>query len=64
MNTELILWVPAAAVRAWHASGWVQQDIQYVKPSKDGPIILVLDGVCLHIGNLDVTNMVGVTTYV
>lgn len=63
MNAQLVNGAPPGSVGVYHPSGWVQLNIftkwmehfvSFVKPSKDAPTLLVLDGHAAHKQNLDV----------
>ncbi|XP_046681625.1 MFS-type transporter clz9-like [Homalodisca vitripennis] len=62
MKVELQDGSPPGTVFACHPSGWMQTDIftqwfehflRFAKPSKDDPVLLVLDGHATHTRNLD-----------
>jgi hypothetical protein len=63
MKNELMDGAPPGSIFAFHKSGWIQMDmfttwfkhfINYVKPSAEDPVLLVLDGHFSHTRNLDV----------
>lgn len=62
MKSELLDGAPAGTVAVCHSSGWMQQHIftewmrhfiQCVKPNKESPVLLVLDGHVTHTKNID-----------
>jgi hypothetical protein len=63
MKNELMDGAPPGSIFAFHKSGWIQMDmfttwfkhfINYVKPSAEDPVLLVLDGHFSHTRNLEV----------
>jgi hypothetical protein len=66
MKAKLMLGAFPEAIHTCHPTGWAQQEtltkrfshfLQYVKPSKNNPVILVLDGRYSETRNADVINM-------
>nr|XP_049698141.1 jerky protein homolog-like [Helicoverpa armigera] len=66
MAQELMDGAPAGSIGDCHPSGWIQTHlftkwfqhfINFTKPSKDDPILLVLDGHYTHTRNIDVINL-------
>lgn len=66
MAQELMDGAPAGSIGDCHPSGWIQTHlftkwfrhfINFTKPSKDDPIILVLDGHYTHTRNIDAINL-------
>jgi hypothetical protein len=62
---ELMDGTPAGSIPAYHPSGWIQTDIftmwfehfvKHTKPSKEDPVLLVLDGHNSHTRNIDLIN--------
>lgn len=63
MKAELQDGAPPGSAFVCHPSGWMQMEIfttwfdhflKHSKPSKDDPVLLILDGHATHINNLDV----------
>lgn len=66
MNEQLMRGAPPGSIATCHPSGWVQTNIftkwfdhflKFAKPTKECPILLVLDGHSTHKRNIDVINM-------
>ncbi|XP_046677400.1 MFS-type transporter clz9-like [Homalodisca vitripennis] len=66
MKPELMDGAPPGSIAACHISGWIQTDlftkwfthfISYVKPTKDDPVVLILDGHTTHTRNLDLIDL-------
>lgn len=66
MKDELLDGTPAETAYSCHISGWMQTHIfiewmhhfiKHVKPSKDDPILLLLDGHVTHTKNLDLIDL-------
>ncbi|XP_067120893.1 uncharacterized protein [Centruroides vittatus] len=66
MGQELMDDAPAGSIGDCHPSGWIQTHqftkwfqhfINFVKPSEDDPVILILDGHYTHTRNIDVINL-------
>lgn len=66
MKQELMDGAPAGSFARCHPSGWIQENfftdwlkhfIKFVKPSKDDPVVLILDGHYSHTRNIDVINI-------
>lgn len=66
MKPELMDGAPPGSISGCHVSGWIQTDlftkwfahfISYVKPTKDDPVVLILDGHMTHTRNLDVIDL-------
>lgn len=66
MAQELMDGTPAGSIGDCHPSAWIQSHlftkwfqhfINFTKPSKDDPILLVLDGHYTHTRNIDVINL-------
>ena len=64
---ELMDGAPPGSIAACHPSGWMQTElftewfrhfIDFVKPSKDKPALLILDGHASHTKNIDVIDLV------
>ncbi|CAH2098850.1 unnamed protein product [Euphydryas editha] len=62
MNVLLMKGAPIGAIARCHPSGWIQADtfldwvrhfIQHTKPSKENPILLILDGHYSHTRNIN-----------
>lgn len=62
MKNELLDGAPTGTVAVCHPSGWMQQHIftewlrhfiSYVKPTKESPVLLILDGHATHTKNID-----------
>lgn len=62
-NDQLMRGAPPGSIYAVHPSGWIQQNlftmwfnhfIQFVKPTEEFPVLLILDGHYSHTRNLDV----------
>ncbi|CAH2015458.1 unnamed protein product [Acanthoscelides obtectus] len=65
-NEQLMRGAPPGSIYAVHPSGWVQQNlfsdwmrhfIKFVKPTKECPVLLVLDGHYSHTRNLEVIRL-------
>lgn len=65
-NDQLIRGAPPGTIYDIHPSGWIQQNlftkwfhhfIQFVKPSQDDPVLLILDGHYSHTRNLEVISL-------
>ena len=63
MKAELLDGAPPGSIAACHPSGWIQQHIftqwlkhfiEFVKPSRKDPVLLILDGHYSHTRNIDV----------
>lgn len=63
MKAELLDGAPPGSIAACHPSGWIQQHIfsqwlqhfiDIVKPSREDPVLLILDGHYSHTRNIDV----------
>lgn len=63
MKAELMNGMPPGSTYACHSSGWIQQEIfvqwithfiTNVKPTRDDPVILIVDGHYTHTRNLEV----------
>jgi hypothetical protein len=63
MKAEILVGAPPGSVAACHKAGWIQKDsftqwfknfLHYVKPFKEEPIILILDGHYFHTRNIGV----------
>ncbi|XP_072380823.1 uncharacterized protein [Diabrotica undecimpunctata] len=63
MKVELLDGSPPGSIAACHPSGWIQQHIfsqwlqhfvAHVKPSREDPVLLILDGHYSHTRNIDV----------
>lgn len=66
MKQELLDGAPPGTIGDCHISGWIQTDIftrwfghfvNFVKASKDDPVVLVFDGHTTHTKNIDVIDM-------
>lgn len=66
MTEGLMDGAPPGAISACHPSGWIQSHlftrwlihfIEFTKPSKDDPVLLVLDGHYSHTRNIDVIEL-------
>jgi hypothetical protein len=66
MKPELLDGAPPGTIAGCHSSGWIQLDlfpqwfhhiISFVKPSKEDPVVLVVDGHYSHTRNIDVINL-------
>lgn len=66
MKAELLDGAPAGSIAECHPSGWIQSHIftrwmqhfiNHVKPSKEDPVLLILDGHYSHTRNLDVIDL-------
>lgn len=66
MKAELLDGAPPGTIAGCHPSGWIQPElftkwlrhfVSIVKPSKEDPILLVLDGHYSHTRNLDVIDI-------
>jgi hypothetical protein len=66
MKQELMNGTPPGSIHACHPSGWIQSEIFYqwflhsikhTKPTKEDPVILVLDGHYSHTRNLEVITL-------
>jgi hypothetical protein len=62
MKVELKDGTPPGTDFVWHHSGWMPTEIfsqwfdhflKYAKPSKEDPVLLILDGHATHTRNLD-----------
>lgn len=62
MKAELMDGTPSGSISSCHPSGWMQTDIftewmahfiQFVKPTAEDPVLLILDGHSTHTKNLD-----------
>ncbi|KAJ3659224.1 hypothetical protein Zmor_010925 [Zophobas morio] len=67
MKVELLNGAPLGTIAACHPSGWIQgyiftnwlqHFITHVKPPKDDPVVLVLDGHYSHTRSADIINLV------
>ncbi|CAH1967248.1 unnamed protein product [Acanthoscelides obtectus] len=68
MKAELLDGTPNGSIAIYHKSGWIQMDascsslenkfLPNVKPSKDDPVVLVLDGHYSHTRNLELLALV------
>lgn len=65
-NDQLMRGAPPGSIYAVHPSGWVQQNlftdwmkhfIDFIKPTAESPVLLVLDGHYSHTRNIDVINL-------
>jgi hypothetical protein len=63
MKAELLDGAPPGSIAACHKAGWIQKEsftqwfkhfVSYVKPSKEDPVILTLDGHYSHTRNIEV----------
>ena len=66
MKAELLDGAPPGTIAGCHPSGWIQQHlftqwlhhfISHVKPSREDPVVLILDGHYSHTRNLDVIEL-------
>lgn len=66
MKQELLDGAPPGSIACCHTSGWIQTDlftqwmahfISYVKPTKEDPVVLILDGHTTHTRNIDVIDL-------
>lgn len=66
MSELLMKGAPPGAIGRCHPSGWIQTNIftdwlkhfiEKTKPSKDGPVLLILDGHNSHTINIDIVNL-------
>ena len=66
MKPELLNGAPPGTIAKCHPSGWIQHDlftawlqhfIKHIKPSKDDPIVLILDGHYSHTRNIDLIDL-------
>ncbi|CAH1981905.1 unnamed protein product [Acanthoscelides obtectus] len=66
MNMQLMKGAPPGSIGVAHPSGWVQchiftqwfrHFIQYVKPTKENPILLILDGHYSHTRNIEIIDL-------
>lgn len=66
MKTELLDGTPPGTIGGCHPSGWIQPElftkwlkhfVSIAKPSKEDPVLLVLDGHYSHTRNLDVIDI-------
>jgi len=67
MKQELMNGTPPGSIHACHSSEWIQSEIfsqwflhfiKHTKPTKEDPLILVLDGHYSHVRNLEVISLV------
>lgn len=65
-NDQLMRGAPPGSIYAVHPSGWIQHNlftqwfqhfIQFVKPSENDPVLLILDGHYSHTRNMDVIEL-------
>ncbi|KAJ8935558.1 hypothetical protein NQ318_019542 [Aromia moschata] len=65
-NEQLKKGAPPGSIFAFHPSGWIQTNlfttwfnhfVEKTRPSKDNPVLLILDGHHTHAKNLDVVNI-------
>lgn len=65
-NDQLMRGAPPGSIYSVHPSGWIQQNlftmwfnhfIQFVKPTEESPVLLILDGHYSHTRNLDVISL-------
>lgn len=65
-NDQLMRGAPPGSIYAVHPSGWIQQNlfttwfnhfIQFVKPTEEFPVLLILDGHYSHTRNLDIIKL-------
>lgn len=66
MKAELLNGAPPGTIATCHPSGWIQTDlftqwlqhfISFTKPSKEDPVVLILDGHYSHTRNIDVIDL-------
>ncbi|XP_063216887.1 uncharacterized protein LOC134527855 isoform X1 [Bacillus rossius redtenbacheri] len=66
MNEQLMRGAPPGSIATCHPSGWVQTNIitkwfehflRHAKPTKEAPVLLVLDGHSTHKRNIELINM-------
>lgn len=66
MKAELLDGAPAEAAAACHPSGWMQSNIfvewmehfiKHVKPTKEDPVLVILDGHATHTKNIDLIDL-------
>ena len=66
MKQELMNGTPPGSIHASHPSGWIQSEIfsqwflyfiKHIKPTKEDPVILVLDGHYSHTRNLEIITL-------
>jgi len=66
MKMELLDGAPPGTGYSCHPSGWMQTDIftdwfkhfiQYVHPTENDPVLLIMDGHCTHTKNLDLIEL-------
>ncbi|GBL91787.1 hypothetical protein AVEN_71420-1 [Araneus ventricosus] len=66
MKNELMDRAPPGSISGCHPSGWIQSEIftnpmnifiSYVKPTKEDPVVLILDGYTTHTRNIDVIDL-------
>ncbi|KAJ4437982.1 hypothetical protein ANN_13921 [Periplaneta americana] len=66
MKEELLDGAPPGTIAICHPSGWMQSEIfvqwlkhfiQFTKPSKEEPVLLLLDGHATHVKNLEVIDL-------
>lgn len=72
MKAELLDGAPAGSIAKCHPSGWIQSHIftrwvqhfiSHIKPSKEDPVLLILDGHYSHTRNLDVIDLAKKTLF-
>jgi hypothetical protein len=66
MKQEIMNGTPPGSIHACHPSGWIQREdffqwflhfIKHTKPTKEDPVILVLDGHYSHTRNMEIITL-------